>query len=78
MLDADQKKISRVLTELIKNALKFTEKGYIEIKIEDKDDRVELSVKDSGRGIAEENLPKLFDKFQQFAGILDPEKEAPV
>lgn len=65
-LYADKKKISRVLTELIKNVLKFTEKGYIEIKIEDKDDGVEFSVKDSGRGIAEENLPKLFDKFQQF------------
>ena len=72
VLDADQKKISRVLTELIKNALKFTEKGYIEIKIEDKDDRVELSVKDSGRGIAEENLPKLFDKFQQFGRNFGP------
>ncbi|MEK6568019.1 MAG: HAMP domain-containing sensor histidine kinase, partial [Candidatus Omnitrophota bacterium] len=71
-LDADKKKVSRVLTELIKNALKFTEKGYIEIKIEDKNDRVEFSIKDSGKGIAEENLPKAFDKFQQFSRDFGP------
>ena len=65
-LNADRKKISRVLTELIRNALKFTEKGYIEIQVEDKEDRVEVSVKDSGKGIAEEDLPKVFGKFQQF------------
>ena len=65
-LDADRKKISRVLTELIRNALKFTGKGYIEIQVEDKEDIVEVSVKDSGKGIAEESLPMVFDKFQQF------------
>lgn len=71
-LYADPKKISRVLIELIKNALKFTEKGCIEIKIEDQDDKVEFSVKDSGRGIAQENLPKLFDRFQQFGRDFGP------
>ena len=71
-LDADRKKINRVLTELIKNALKFTGKGYIEIKIEDKDDGAECSVKDSGIGIAEENFPKIFDKFQQFSRDFGP------
>ena len=65
-LDADRKKINRVFTELIRNALNFTEKGYIEIQVEDKEDRVEVSVKDSGKGIAEEDLPKVFGKFQQF------------
>ncbi|MDO8749495.1 MAG: PAS domain S-box protein [Candidatus Omnitrophota bacterium] len=65
-LNVDRKKINRVLTELIRNALKFTEKGYIEIKIEDREDRVECAVKDTGIGIAEENLPAVFDKFQQF------------
>ena len=35
-LDADRKKISRVLTELIRNALKFTGKGYIEIQVGDR------------------------------------------
>ena len=65
-LNADRKKINWVLTELIRNALKFTEKGYIEIQVEDKEDIVEVSVKDSGKGIAEEDLPKVFGKFQQF------------
>ncbi|HBU08324.1 MAG TPA: hypothetical protein DEA99_03825, partial [Candidatus Omnitrophica bacterium] len=65
-LNADRKKINWVLTELIRNALNFTEKGYIEIQVEDKEDRVEVSVKDSGKGIAEEDLPMVFGKFQQF------------
>jgi len=65
-LDADRKKINRVLTELIRNALKFTRKGYIEIQVEDKEDSVECAVKDTGKGIAEESLPMVFGKFQQF------------
>ena len=62
----DHEKISRVFTNLIANALKFTESGFIEVKIEDKMDQVECSVMDSGIGIAEEDLSKLFIKFAQF------------
>ena len=66
MFYAEKRRIRQVLVNLISNAVKFSEKGCIEIKIEDKDDGVEFSVKDSGKGIAEENLPKVFAKFQQF------------
>ena len=66
MLYAEKRRIRQVLINLVSNAVKFSEKGCIEIKIEDKDDEVEFSVKDGGKGIAEENLPKVFDKFQQF------------
>lgn len=63
---ADRDKIVQVLTNLVGNAIKFTEKGYVEISGAEQADAVRLCVADSGRGIAEEDLPKVFGKFQQF------------
>lgn len=62
---ADRDKIIQVLTNLIGNALKFTNQGYIEISAVDKGDTVECSVIDSGKGIAQADLAKVFDKFKQ-------------
>lgn len=62
----DGDKIIQVFTNLIGNALKFTEKGYIEILIKEKEGEIECAVTDTGRGISEDDLPKLFSKFQQF------------
>ena len=48
---------------LIDNAVKFTNQGGIEIGIQIDLDKVTLSIKDSGSGISQEDLPKLFHKF---------------
>jgi len=63
---ADPDKIIQVLTNLVNNALKFTEKGSIEIKVEDEEKILKCSIIDTGVGIAQEDLPKVFSKFQQF------------
>lgn len=63
-VDAD--KISQVFTNLLGNALKFTEKGYIEISAKELEDEVECAVADTGVGISEDDLPHVFNKFQQF------------
>jgi len=63
---ADKDRIIQVFTNLVNNALKFTQQGYIEIAILDKGDNVECHVSDTGRGISEEDLPKTFNRFQQF------------
>lgn len=63
---ADRDKIIQVFTNLVGNAIKFTERGYIEISVTDKPEHVECAVADTGKGMAEEDLPKVFDKFQQF------------
>ena len=65
-MDADQDKIARVLTNLLHNAVKFTEKGAIEISVKDSDENVSCSVSDTGMGISSEDLPKVFNKFEQF------------
>lgn len=65
---ADPDKITQVLNNLVSNAIKFTpEKGKIEVELKDKKGRIEISVSDTGIGIARKNLPKTFGKFQQFA-----------
>ncbi len=69
-IDAD--KITEVFINLLGNAVKFTDKGCIEISAEDKGSEVECFVRDTGIGIAEENLPKVFDKFQQFDRVSGP------
>ncbi|MFA6169388.1 MAG: PAS domain S-box protein [Candidatus Margulisiibacteriota bacterium] len=69
ILNADRDEITEVLTNLIGNALKFTDKGRIEISCEENDKEVGCSVADTGRGIAAANLPKLFEKFTQFGRV---------
>jgi two-component system CheB/CheR fusion protein len=61
----DSDKITQVLTNLVNNAMKFTEKGNITIKTSKTEDAVQVSVYDTGCGIRKEDLPKLFDSFAQ-------------
>gem|GEM_PF-748408 len=66
-ISIDSDRISQVLTNLISNSIKFTpENGQITLGVEDRKDKVEISVEDTGIGIAEENIPDLFERFSQF------------
>jgi len=62
----DRDKMIQVFTNLIANAIKFTEKGYIKISGSEKKEGIECSVADTGIGIPKEDLSRVFDKFQQF------------
>jgi PAS domain S-box-containing protein len=66
---ADSDKIMQVFINLLSNALKFTEKGSIEVSVREKDDRIECAVSDTGIGISRQDLPKVFGKFQQFGRV---------
>ncbi|AGF58677.1 signal transduction histidine kinase/CheY-like chemotaxis protein [Clostridium saccharoperbutylacetonicum] len=66
----DKGRLMQILTNLIGNAIKFTEKGSIHVfvdKVEATDNKVKLmfSVKDTGIGIKEEDIPRLFNYFSQ-------------
>lgn len=68
-VNIDSFRIIQVLNNLIGNAIKFTpQNGKITVKArlpEQKKDKMEISITDTGIGIAEEDLDKVFDKFQQ-------------
>ena len=65
-LHADRIKLSRVLTNLMGNAIKYTERGRVCVSAERLPDGcIRVSVSDTGIGIAPENLSAIFDEFAQ-------------
>jgi signal transduction histidine kinase len=62
----DEKRLRQILINLIGNALKFTEKGSVILRIDTPSpNRVCFQVKDSGIGVAPEDIEKIFQPFQQ-------------
>jgi signal transduction histidine kinase len=63
-VQADPKRIEEIFNNLITNAVCYSpEGGRVEISAQGKGEYMEINVKDSGVGIAPEELPKIFDKF---------------
>lgn len=71
-VDAD--KLKQVFLNLVGNALKFTEEGFIRIEIREEEDSFVCSIKDTGPGIREEDMDRVFGRFQQFSQ--EPEKQS--
>ncbi|UOB16619.1 two-component regulator propeller domain-containing protein [Abyssalbus ytuae] len=71
-LTIDKEAIIMILDNLISNAIKYTSKGSITISVskttENGEPFVELNIKDTGQGISEEDLPKIFDRYYQKGG----------
>src|SRR5690606_8353097 len=62
----DPNRLQQVVWNLLSNAIKFTPKGgKVQVVVERSNSHVELSVSDTGKGIAAEFLPNVFDRFSQ-------------
>jgi len=64
---SDRVRFKQILTNLVNNAIKFTDEGEVRIsaRICDEDDRFELRVADTGPGIPDDRLERIFEKFHQ-------------
>jgi len=71
-VEGDPARLKQVLNNLVGNALKFTEQGFVELKvttsIKDGLHNLYIEVKDSGIGIEKDKLDSIFEKFQQADG----------
>ncbi len=63
IIKADRDKITQVFINLMGNALKFTDKGDVVVKIIELQDEVQVEVQDTGPGMTREQVEKIFDKF---------------
>ncbi|MGL5692584.1 MAG: sensor histidine kinase, partial [Peptostreptococcaceae bacterium] len=73
IIKCDKYEIERCIVNLIGNAVKFTSSGgRIDVFIKDLDSTIEISVKDTGIGISEDNIKIIFDKFNQ---VIDASSE---
>jgi two-component system phosphate regulon sensor histidine kinase PhoR len=60
---ADSERIYRVITNLVSNAIKYTDEGEVVIGLEESGDKVKVSIKDTGVGIPPEHLKRIFERF---------------
>ena len=77
LIKGDVGRISQILNNVIGNAIKFTEKGEVSLQVKVKNNPdssghqiISFSIRDTGIGIAKENLGKLFDPFAQLDGSI--------
>lgn len=63
----DKMKLRRVITNLVVNAYKYTDKGTITLKIGPENEKISVSVRDTGCGIEEANLKKVFIPFMKLS-----------
>ena len=64
-LSTDAGKLRQILLNLLSNAVKFTDQGEITVRAQLKGEAAEISISDTGIGIADENLQRIFDPFWQ-------------
>ncbi|MCP4698819.1 MAG: response regulator [Gammaproteobacteria bacterium] len=65
---ADETRLRQVLINLLSNAVKFTEQGTVIFRVEHHNDKICFQVKDTGSGIAPEQLAAIFQPFHQAGG----------
>ena len=68
--EGDARRVSQILLNLLSNAVKFTEQGTVTLRLAPEGGHVRIAVHDTGPGIPESDLPRLFREFEQLdAGL---------
>jgi signal transduction histidine kinase/ActR/RegA family two-component response regulator len=65
LVESDQHRLRQIVTNLVTNAIKYTDAGSIDVRFERSLARLDISVIDTGPGIAREQLPLIFKEFTQ-------------
>lgn len=73
-VEIDEEKIKWVLNNLVSNAIRYTEKGSVKLKTYVKNKKIHICVIDTGRGIPNNYLEKVFEKFVRVEGLEMPEE----
>ena len=68
MVKCDKTKIKQILINLVGNALKFTDSGGVGIELAPEAGAISLTVRDTGPGIAAQDIPVIFKEFKQLDG----------
>ena len=64
-LHGDDIRLRQIITNICGNAVKFTEKGYVKLSVNGSGDLLTVKIEDTGMGIHKEDLPKMFNAFEQ-------------
>ncbi|PKP33430.1 MAG: hypothetical protein CVT99_00305 [Bacteroidetes bacterium HGW-Bacteroidetes-16] len=67
-LETDENRLNQILTNIIGNAVKFTDKGGVRVSVQSDSTVAYIQVKDTGIGISKEMLPEIFKEFRQVDG----------
>jgi len=70
VMHSDKRRLFQCLLNILSNAMKYSEKGCISLTVEQQAEEIKFSVQDTGIGIAEEDLPRLFEAFERMESNL--------
>lgn len=69
-IQADKKRLAQILYNLVQNAIKFTQKGFVHLYGSIQNDQIQIEVTDSGIGISETFMTRLYEGFAQEGRIV--------